>query len=157
MAERGLQGRRNPAKLGCVVVLMVRKRVGMVVASALVATALLAVAARAQALPPAGQVSFSTANLSPGFAPDIEDYVVRCQNAGVTVRATRPEGGRWRSATILRTGDFSQQMPWAPGAPSGHRRREAHPPSLPMRCLPNLFPTYTFTRYGPVRRFRGDP
>ena len=49
------------------------------VTSALTMAGLLGAAAGAQALPPAGQVSFSESTLSPSFAPDIEDYVVRCR------------------------------------------------------------------------------
>ncbi|OLE35882.1 MAG: hypothetical protein AUG48_09420 [Actinobacteria bacterium 13_1_20CM_3_68_9] len=120
---------------------------------ALTIAGLLGAAAGAQALPPAGQVSFSEPSLSPSFAPGIEDYVVRCQNAAVTVQGHATGG--WQMAIgnhPFRSGDFSEKVPLGSGRAFAVTVRQGGPPSYlyHVRCLPNLFPTYSFTRYGPV-------
>jgi arylsulfotransferase ASST len=109
--------------------------------------------AAAQAAPPPGQVSFSAPSLFPKFAPDIEDYVVRCQDAPVTVQGHA--SGGWRMAIgnhPFRSGDFSETVPLGSGRAFVVTVQQGGPPAYlyHVRCLPNSFPTYTFTRYGPV-------
>jgi hypothetical protein len=110
--------------------------------------------ADARAAPPSGQVSFSAPRLFPRFGPDIHDYVVRCDDAPVTV-----EGhafGGWEAAIgndPFRQGDFSEVVPLRSGRAFTITVREVGRPQLyryHVRCLPNDFPTYTFTRHGPV-------
>ena len=125
----------------------------MVVTSALMIAALSAGVAPAGAAPPPGSVSFSVPSLSPSFAPDIEDYVVRCQNAPVTVQGHASAG--WQMAIAnnpFRSGDFSQTVPLSSGRAFVVAVRQGGPPvyRYHVRCLPNSFPTYTFTRSGPV-------
>jgi arylsulfotransferase ASST len=106
----------------------------------------------AKAAPPPGQVSFSTPSLSPSFGPQIEDYVVRCQDAPVTVQAHA--AGGWQVSIAgrpFRSGDFSETVPLGSGRAFIVRARKAAELfRYHVRCLPNSFPTYTFTRYGPV-------
>src|SRR3954464_10533212 len=93
-----------------------KRRLAIVVTSALTMAGLLGAAAGAQALPPSGQVSFSEPTLSPSFAPDIQDYVVRCQNAAVTVQGHA--AGGWQMAIgnhPFRSGDFSETVPLGSG------------------------------------------
>ena len=120
--------------------------------SALTIAGLLGAAAGAQALPPAGQVSFSEPTLSPSFAPDIEDYVVRCRNAPVTVQAHAATG--WQVSIAgrpFRSGDFSATVPLGSGrAFIVAARKGAELDHYHVRCLPNDFPAYTFTGYRPV-------
>jgi hypothetical protein len=106
----------------------------------------------AEAAPPPGQVSFTAPTLSPGFGAQIEDYVVRCRDAPMTVQAH--SSGGWRVAIAggqFRSGDFRQTVPLRSGrafvvvARKGSELFRYH-----VRCLPNSFPPYTFTRYGPV-------
>ncbi len=126
---------------------------------------LLGMGDRAAAAPPPGQVSFSSV---PGFTeasgPTIYDYVVRCEDGPVTVHG--PElrglgvGGQHRpfhagdfveaGAAELRTGLRDHGSP-------GRARRSVY--RYHVRCLPNNFPEYTFTRYGPVspKRFTVVP
>jgi hypothetical protein len=130
-----------------------KRRLVIVVTSALTMAGLLGAAAGAQALPPPGQVSFSEPTLSPSFAPDIQDYVVRCQNAAVTVQGHA--SGGWQMAIgnhPFRSGDFSETVPLGSGRAFVVTVRQGGPPAYlyHVRCLPNLFPAYTFTRFGPV-------
>jgi arylsulfotransferase ASST len=126
----------------------------------MVATAALMIAgllgARAGAQPPQpGQVSFSSVpSLSPKFGPNIHDYVVRCNDAPVTVEGHA--SGGWEAAIgnhPFRSGDFSETVPLSSGRAFTITVREVGRPELyryHVRCLPSNFPTYTFTRYGPV-------
>jgi hypothetical protein len=122
--------------------------------SALVVAALFGAAAGAEAAPPPGQVGFRTPSLSPKFGPNIHDYVVRCNNRPVTVRGHTSEG--WEAAIgdhAFRSGDFSERVALAAGRAFTITVREVGSPQLYryyVRCLPNTFPEYTFTRYGPV-------
>ena len=57
----------------------------------------------------------------------------------------------------FRSGDFSATVPLGSGRAFIVRaRRQAELYRYHVRCLPNSFPTYSFTRYGPVtpRYFR---
>ena len=73
--------------------------------------------------------------------------------------------GGWEAAignNPFRSGDFSRWCRWAPGGAFTITVRQAGRPQLyryHVRCLPNDFPTYTFTRYGPVspQYFSVDP
>ncbi len=113
------------------------------------------IGAPAQAAPLPGQVSFtSTPKLFPAFRPAIQDYVVRCKNGPVTVQGHTSEG--WEAAIGTRpfhSGDFSEAVPLGAGRAFKITVREVGSPQLYLyyvRCLPNSFPNYTFTRYGPV-------
>src|SRR5439155_6851687 len=63
-----------------------------------------------------GQARFGAASLFPKFAPNPHDYVVRCRNRPVTVRAHVPRG--WEAAIgdhPYRRGDFSEVVPLVAG------------------------------------------
>jgi hypothetical protein len=119
----------------------------------LVATLIIAGALGAGAEPAAGGVSVSSApSLFPSFRLHIHDYVVRCRDGPVTVEV-HAHGG-WRVAVgdhPLRRGNFRTVVPLSAGRAFnvttryGARRHRYH-----VRCLPGDFPTYTFTRHGPV-------
>ena len=115
--------------------------------------ALSAGVARAGAAPPPGSVSFSAPSLFPKFGPGIEDYVVRCQDAPVTVQGHASAG--WQMAIgnhPFRSGDFNETVPLSSGRAFVVTARQGGPPAYRyhVRCLPNSFPTYTYTRSGPV-------
>jgi Arylsulfotransferase (ASST) len=124
--------------------------------SALVSAGLFGAGTGAEASPPAGDVSFSTVpSLFPNFSPNIYNYVVRCNNGPVTVSGHTSAG--WE-ATIgnepFRSGDFVEPVPLSSGRAFTIIVRQVgvtHPLyRYYVRCLPNNFPNYTFTRYGPV-------
>jgi hypothetical protein len=110
--------------------------------------------AGAEAAPSARQVGFSAPSLFPKFRPRIHDYVVRCKDAPVRVQG-RASGG-WEAAIAdppFRKGDFSEVVPLSSGRAFTVTAREVGRSRLyryHVRCLPNDFPKYTFTRYGPV-------
>jgi Arylsulfotransferase (ASST) len=115
-----------------------------------------------------GQVAVTSANapsrrvlgfsadpaLFPSFSPVIHDYVVRCDDAPVSVRGHAL--GSWRAAIAggpLRAGHLSKTVPGQAGRAftiEAKRRRRPQVHRYHVRCLPGDFPTYTFTRYGPV-------
>ena len=131
-----------------------RRRLTVVVTSAFVVAGLYGVPA--EAAPPApGEVSFSSSpSLSPKFGPQINDYVVRCKNGPVTVQGHAT--GDWEAAVgrnAFRSGDFSQVVPLGAGRPFTIVVRQAGSTEryrYYVRCLPDSFPAYNFTRYGPV-------
>jgi hypothetical protein len=132
-----------------------RRRLALVATSALVIAGLVDAGAEAEAAPPPGQVSFSSApSLSPKFGPNIHDYVVRCNDSPVTVDGHT--SGGWEAAIgdhPFRRGDFTKVVPLSSGrAFTITVRQEGRPHRYRyhVRCLPNDFPNYTFTRYGPV-------
>jgi hypothetical protein len=108
----------------------------------------------ADASPPPAKVSFGTPGLFPTFGPEIHDYVVRCNDGPVTV--TAHASGGWEAAIgngAFRTGDFSEVVPLRTGRAIVITVREMGSPRLyryHVRCLPDSFPTYTFTRSGPA-------
>jgi hypothetical protein len=120
----------------------------------------------AGAAPPPQNVSISTVpDLFPKFGTQIPDYVVRCNNGPVTVRGKTSNG--WEAAIDsgpFHSGTFVQPVPLGSGRDftiivrkpgSTHPLYRYH-----VRCLPNDFPTYTFTRFNrPVspRYFSVDP
>jgi hypothetical protein len=120
----------------------------MVASSALALAGLLGAAA--EAAPQPGQVSFSAPSLFPSFSPTVSDYVVRCNDAAVTVDGQTSSG--WEAAIAggpFRRGDFSQVVPLGSGRAFGITAREVGLPQTyryHVRCLPNDFPEYTFTR-----------
>jgi hypothetical protein len=124
----------------------------MVATSALMIAGLFG--ARAEATPPAAQVSFTAPSLFPSFSPPIYDYVVRCNDGPVTVQAQT--SGGWEAAIgdhPFRSGDFSEVVPLSAGRAFTIIVRQVGDPSLyryHVRCLPNDFPTYSFTRFGPA-------
>jgi hypothetical protein len=132
----------------------------MVASSALAIAGLLG--AGAQAAPQPGQVSFSAPSLFPSFSPTVSDYVVRCNDAPVTVDGHTSAG--WEASIAngpFRSGDFSQVVPLGSGRAFGITVREVGSPQryrYHVRCLPNDFPEYTFARSAPVspRFFSAD-
>jgi hypothetical protein len=109
---------------------------------------------RAGAEPPASQFGFSVAGLYPTFRPLIHDYVVRCHDGPVTVNGHAD--GAWEAAVgnhPFRQGSFSEGVSLATGLQftvivlrvGGSQAYRYH-----VRCLPDDFPDYTFTRSGPV-------
>jgi hypothetical protein len=126
----------------------------MVALSALGAACLWGPGARADAAPPPGQVRFSAPSLFPSFSPTIRDYVVRCNDAPVTVRGHT--SADWQAAIgghSFRSGDFSEVVGLSAGRSFTIRVREVGRPyryRYYVRCLPNDFPEFTFTRSGPV-------
>jgi arylsulfotransferase ASST len=118
----------------------------------------------AEAQPQAGQVSFSTTSLYPAFDPAVHDYVVRCHDAGVTVTASAQAG--WQASInghAFQSGTFSEPVPLASGKAFTVTFREDGGTTLYRyfaRCLPDDFPTYTFTRLAPSsspKFFTADP
>jgi hypothetical protein len=111
--------------------------------------------AGAEAAPPAGQVSFSTApGLSRAFSPNLHDYVVRCKNQPVTLQGHTSQGWEMRiGKRPFRRGNFSEVVPLYAGQAFKVTVRRVGSTQLHfyyVRCLPNNFPDFTFTRYGPV-------
>ncbi len=109
----------------------------------------------ADAAPPPGEVSFGTTpSLFPKFAPKIHDYVVRCNNQPVTIQGHTSEGWEMRiGKRPFHSGDFSEVVPLGAGQAfkvSVRRVRTTQLYPYYVRCLPNNFPKYTFTRYAPV-------
>jgi arylsulfotransferase ASST len=129
-----------------------RRRLTIVALSALMIAGLFG--AGAEAAPPSRLVSFSVPRLFPKFSPRIHDYVVRCNDSPVTVKGRA--SGDWEAAIgkpPFRKGGFSETVPLSSGRAFTATVREAGRSRLyryHVRCLPNDFPNYTFTRYGPV-------
>ncbi|MGH2976217.1 MAG: hypothetical protein ACRDLL_15335, partial [Solirubrobacterales bacterium] len=94
-------------------------------------------------------MSFAAPTLFPDFSPDINDYVVRCHNAPVTIDAHASTG--WEAAVgddNFQTGDFSQEVALSAGQAVTITVRQVGGTELYRyyaRCLPDNFPTYTFT------------
>jgi hypothetical protein len=139
-----------------------QRHLAAVVTSALLIAGLFGAAA--EAAPPPGEVSFSsTPTLFPTFRPNIQDYVVRCNDGPVTVNVHASAG--WEAAIgsqPFRSGDFSEVVPLSAGRAFTVTVRDVERTQLyryHVRCLPNDFPIYTFTRYGPVspKYFSVDP
>ncbi len=130
-----------------------RLRLALVASTALAIAGLSSAGAGAQP-PQPGQVSFSVPSLFPAFRPHIHDYVVSCNGGPVTV-AGHTSGG-WEAAignAPFRSGEFSERVPLRTGRAFTIAVREVGSPELYsyyVRCLPNDFPEYTFSRYGPV-------
>ncbi len=126
----------------------------MVAGSTLAIAGLLGAGGAAAAAPQPGQVSFSAPSLFPSFSPTVSDYVVRCNDAPVTVDGHTSSG--WEAAIgnqPFRTGDFSRTVPLGSGRAFGITVREVGRTQTyryHVRCLPNNFPDYTFNRSGPV-------
>jgi hypothetical protein len=127
----------------------------------LVATAALQIAGlggagAAAGAPPPGEVSFSTIpSLFPSFSPEIPDYVVRCNDGPVTVEGNSSTRWEWAIGNgPFRRGPFVQPVPLGSGQAFRINVREVGVPHpvyrYNVRCLPNDFPNYTFTRYRPV-------
>ncbi len=132
-----------------------QRRLALVTSLALAIAGLLGAGAAAGAPPLSGQVSFSSApSLFPKFRTTVHDYVVRCNDAPVTVDGHA--SGGWQAAIgnhPFRSGDFSQVVPLGSGRAFVITVREGGGSQLyryHVRCLPGNFPKYTFTRYGPV-------
>jgi hypothetical protein len=104
--------------------------------------------------PPPRLVGFSALTLDPGYSAGVHDYVVRCNDGPVTVNGHA--SGGWRLAIAnhpFRRGKFSEVVPLSTGHAFIATAKNDSAPTLyryHVRCLPNDFPTYTFTRNGPV-------
>ena len=129
------------------------RRLAVLVISALLAASFLAPAARG-APAPASQVNFSISGLFPGYGPHITDYVVRCDDAPVMVSAHVSDPWLMSIAgSEARANDFSQTVPLSGGKTFTVTVRQAGSSQVyryHVRCLPSDFPTYSFTRDGPV-------
>jgi hypothetical protein len=112
------------------------------------------VATRAEAAPTPAEARFSVPGLFPSYAPSVQDYVVRCRDKPVTVAAHAAAG--WQVSIAgrpFRSGDFNQTVGLSSGRSFVVRARKGGAAPLysyHVRCLPNDFPAYSFTRYGPV-------
>jgi hypothetical protein len=138
------------------------RRLGAVFTGALSIAGALPGGASAEGPPTPEQASFDAPRLFPGYEPAVHDYVVRCRNRALTVRAEATDP--WQVSVDgrpFRSGELSVTVPLRAGygftvaigrVDSGQRHRYF------VRCLPSDFPTYTFTRSGPVspRFFTAD-
>jgi hypothetical protein len=127
-------------------------RLAVVAISALVVAGLFA--AGAQSAPPPGKVSFSAPSLFPTFKPTVHDYVVRCNDAPVTVQSGVSAGWQAKIGShTYQSGNFSKVVPLSAGRAFVIVVREQARPQITyryyVRCLPSDFPTYTFSRYRP--------
>ena len=129
------------------------RRMALAAAPAVAVAGLLPAVAGAS--PIAGKVRFSTVpSAFPGFAPQIHDYVVRCNDGPVTVKLHT--AANWQASIArrpFRSGDFSQRVSMRAGRAFTISARENGHPQLyryHVRCLPNNFPRYTYVRYGPA-------
>jgi len=131
-----------------------KRRLTVVALSALMMAGLFGAGADAEAAPPSGQVNFSAPSLFPKFSPVLHDYVVRCNDAPVRVQGHT--SGGWEAAIgnhPFRRGDFSQVVQLSSGRAftiTVRKVGQADRYRYYVRCLPNNFPDYTFTRYRPV-------
>jgi arylsulfotransferase ASST len=130
-------------------------RLALVATSAFLIAGLFGPAVGAEASPPAGKVGFSSApSLFPKFGPNIYDYVVRCDDAPVTVQGHATGGWEAKIGNYpYRSGDMVAVVPLSAGRGFSIAVREVGRQRVyryHVRCLPNDFPNYTFTRYGPV-------
>jgi hypothetical protein len=123
-------------------------------ALAVLAIAGVVAAPAAADVPPRSQASFNVPGLFPGYGPYVHDYVVRCDDGPVRVNAHVADPWRMSIAGgASRAGDFSRTVSLRSGTAfkvtvrneAGGRASRYH-----VRCLPDDFPTYTFTRDGPV-------
>jgi hypothetical protein len=116
--------------------------------------ALLAIASPAFAGPPAGQANFRAPRLYPHYSPQVHDYVVRCRNRPVAV--TLHANADWQAAIDdqpLQTGDQTVSVPLRANSGFSVAFSKVGGSGVDryfVRCLPTDFPTYTFTREGPV-------
>jgi hypothetical protein len=99
---------------------------------------------------PRSEARFTIASLFPKYGPYVHDYVVRCDDVPVTVKAHVAEPWRMSIAGgAARAGDFSRSVPLRAGTAFTISVRNAGggtPSRYHVRCLPSDFPTYTFTR-----------
>ncbi len=105
--------------------------------------------------PQAGEVNFSsTPSMYTAFSPDLHDYVVRCNGSPVTVQAhTSPEWEARVDDDPFLTGDFAEPVALSAGKDfviTVRRVGTNESYRYYVRCVPDDFPTYSFTRYGPV-------
>lgn len=90
----------------------------------------------------------TTPSLSPSFAFNRSDYVIRCAGGPTTVEVESPTG--WRGAVRggnLRAGSFSVPLPLRPNRAFTVRFRKGDGAikRFHVRCLPADFPEYQFT------------
>jgi Arylsulfotransferase (ASST) len=129
------------------------KRCALVATSALMIAGLFAAGAGAE--PTSEQASFSIVpSLFPDYSPQIHNYVVRCNDGPVTVESHA--SGGWEVAIAngpFRSGDFTDPVPLSAGRAFTVTAKSDTSVRLYryyVRCLPSNFPTYSFTRSGPV-------
>jgi hypothetical protein len=127
---------------------------GLAAVSVLTLVGWLVAPASAAPAPPAALASFDVSTLSPAYSPQIHDYVVRCNNRAVTVRshALPP----WQVAVgqkPARSGDHTYVVPLRTGRDFTVTVQQTGSQQLHryyVRCLPNNFPAYAFTKSGAV-------
>jgi hypothetical protein len=128
-------------------------RLALAATCALILVGVCAPSAGAQP-PTRDEVRFSVSSLSPGYAPGVTDYVVRCNNGPVTIHVHA--SGGWQvsiNSGVFRSGDFSKAVPLSAGREftvTAKADAGGDSYSYYVRCLPDDFPAYTFTRTGPV-------
>lgn len=128
-------------------------RAGATVEAAATLMALALPAVVAAAPPSRSEAGFATTGLFPSYRPAVHDYVVRCQDAPVTV--TAHASAPWRVAIASQAfsgGKVSRTVPLSTGRAFTVTFRKVGSSELRyhVRCLPGNFPTYAFTRDGPV-------
>ena len=130
-----------------------RRRLALAAASALVIAGL--VGAEAHAAPPLpGQVSFTASTLFPKFATEHRGLRRPLQQPAGDGQGHTANG--WEAAIgdhPFRSGDFSEVVPLSAGRAFRIFVRELGSSELHryfVRCLPNSFPNYTYTRYSPA-------
>jgi hypothetical protein len=131
----------------------VTARRGATALATLAITAAMAAPAAAD-VAPGSKASFSIAGLFPIYGPHVHDYVVRCDDAPVSVSARASD--RWRISVdggAARAGSFSRSVPLRAGRAFAITIRNdggGAPARYHVRCLPSDFPAYHYARYGPV-------
>jgi Arylsulfotransferase (ASST) len=138
------------------------RQLGLAAISGLALAGCLAAPAAADPAPNAALAGFGLKGLFPGYDPQVHDYVVRCENRGVAVHshAVPP----WRVAVgdhPFRSGDHDVFVPLRTGREFTVTIQQTGSQQFYryyVRCLPSNFPTYTFTKSGPVspRFFTAD-
>jgi Arylsulfotransferase (ASST) len=120
----------------------------------LFAACLLAASAQAQPPQPGDVTVTTTPGIYTDFSPGLHDYVVRCDGGPVTVQGhTSAEWEAQVGSYPYLSGGFVEPVPLNPGEAftiTVRRVGTDETYSYYVRCLPSDFPTYTFTRYGPV-------
>ncbi|GIK78242.1 MAG: hypothetical protein BroJett022_19320 [Actinomycetes bacterium] len=93
-------------------------------------------------------------DLYPDFDPQVPDYVTRCNNGPVDVTVEAPvdtavavDGGPARNGTFTTTVPLASGQEFELATDTDVGTSTYH-----VRCLPNDFPDWTFTEYGPAQQ-----